>query len=85
MAKVKIQITVEDELLNRVDEYADEHYTSRSGAFALAADQLVSTDEMKKAIKRVTNAMESMAKGKELTEEQQADLETFRVLSRLWA
>lgn len=84
MAKVKIQITVEDELLRRVDEFADEHYTSRSGAFALAADQMVSADEMKKVIKRVSLAMESMAKGKELTEDQQADLEKFRALSSLW-
>lgn len=84
MAKVKIQITVEEELLSRVDEYADEHYTSRSGAFALAADQLVSADEMKKVVKRVSLAMEGMAKGKELTKDQQEDLERFRVLSALW-
>lgn len=84
MAKVKIQITVDDELLSRVDEYADEHYTSRSGAFSQAVDRMVNEDEMRKVLKRVTNAMEGMAKGQELTEEQQADLDKFRILSSLW-
>jgi Ribbon-helix-helix protein, copG family. len=30
--KKRINITLEDEVIKRVDRYADEHYTSRSGA-----------------------------------------------------
>lgn len=30
--KKRINITLEDEVIKRVDHYADEHYTSRSGA-----------------------------------------------------
>ena len=85
MAKTKIQISVEEDLLKRVDDYADEHYTSRSGVFALGADQLISADEMKKVIKRVTQAMETMAQGQTLTKEQQEDLERFRAISYMWA
>ena len=84
MAKVKVQITVDEELLARVDTYADDHYTTRSGVISLAVDQMLSTEELKSCIKRVTVAMESMAKGKELTEEQRGDLETFRVLSAVF-
>lgn len=30
--KKRINITLEDDVIKRVDRYADEHYTSRSGA-----------------------------------------------------
>lgn len=84
MAKIKVQITVDEDLLSRIDAYADEHYTTRSGVISLASDQLLSTDELKSCIKRVTVAMESMAKGKELTAEERGDLETFRVLASVF-
>ena len=84
MAKTKVNVTMDEDLLKRVDDYADEHYTTRSGVVSLAVDQLVSTDELKSCIKRVTVAMESMAKGKELTAEERGDLETFRVLASVF-
>lgn len=33
--KRRINITLEDEVIRRVDNYADEHYTSRSGAITM--------------------------------------------------
>ncbi|MBO6107910.1 MAG: type II toxin-antitoxin system HicB family antitoxin [Eubacterium sp.] len=33
--KKRINITLEDEVIRRVDHYADEHYTSRSGAITM--------------------------------------------------
>ena len=33
--KKRINITLEDEVIRRVDNYADEHYTSRSGAITM--------------------------------------------------
>ncbi len=33
--KKRINITLEDEVVRRVDRYADEHYTSRSGAITM--------------------------------------------------
>ena len=43
--KKRINITLEDEVVRRVDRYADEHYTSRSGAITMliveATDRLV--------------------------------------------
>ena len=44
--KKRINITLEDEVVRRVDRYADEHYTSRSGAITMlivdATDRLES-------------------------------------------
>lgn len=33
--KKRINITLEDEVIRRVDRYADDHYTSRSGAITM--------------------------------------------------
>lgn len=33
--KKRVNITLEDEVIKRVDRYADEHYTSRSGAITM--------------------------------------------------
>ncbi len=33
--KRRVNITLEDEVIKRVDRYADQHYTSRSGAITM--------------------------------------------------
>lgn len=33
--KKRVNITLEDEVIERIDHYADEHYTSRSGAITM--------------------------------------------------
>ncbi len=33
--KRRVNITLEDEVIERVDRYADQHYTSRSGAITM--------------------------------------------------
>ena len=33
--KKRVNITLEDEVIQRIDHFADEHYTSRSGAITM--------------------------------------------------
>lgn len=33
--KKRVNITLEDKVLERIDHYADQHYTSRSGAITM--------------------------------------------------
>lgn len=33
--KKRVNITLEDEVIERIDHFADEHYTSRSGAITM--------------------------------------------------
>ena len=35
--KKRVNITLEDKVIQRIDQYADEHYTSRSGAITIIA------------------------------------------------
>lgn len=53
--KKRINITLEDEVIKRVDRYADAHYTSRSGAITrLIVEATTETSEQKIAGQRRT-------------------------------
>ena len=44
--KKRVNITLEDKVIERIDHYADEHYTTRSGAITMLIVQ--ATDEPEK-------------------------------------
>ena len=81
MARTKVQITIDDELLQRVDAYADEHYTSRSGVFASGAESLLLTDEVRVAISKIADAMQRIAMTGTLSDEDKLQLAAFQTLA----
>ncbi len=50
--KKRINITLEDEVVRRVDSYADEHYTSRSGAITMLIVEATDKPLSKKGVSR---------------------------------
>jgi metal-responsive CopG/Arc/MetJ family transcriptional regulator len=48
---MKIQISIDDRLLERVDKYADENYMSRSGFASLAMSQYLNQNDMLNLLK----------------------------------
>ena len=42
----KVQISIDDGLLARIDDYADSNYMSRSGLITFATNQFLSTAQM---------------------------------------
>ena len=52
--KKRINITLEDEVIKRVDRYADEHYTSRSGAITRLIVEATETSGQKMVEQRRT-------------------------------
>ncbi len=50
--KKRINITLEDEVVRRVDRYADEHYTSRSGAITMLIVDATDKPVLKKGTAR---------------------------------
>lgn len=75
---MKVQITLDDELMKRVDAYADENYMSRSGLLSIAVTQYLNTKEMIGAITRMGVAMEKIADKGEIDEQTQKELEDFQ-------
>ena len=55
---MKVNVTLDDELMQRVDNYADRNYMSRSGLISLAVTQYLNQQEVILAIKDVSLAIQ---------------------------
>lgn len=83
MVKVKVGITLDEELLRRIDDYADDNYLNRSSLISLATNQFLNTSEVTRAIKDVALAMRKIADTGKVDEETQRQLDDFERLSKL--
>lgn len=78
LAKVKVQITVEEELLRKVEQYADDNYISRSGVFVQGAAQIVSQAEVMALLKSMSFAMKKIADTGSVDDDTYRQLEDFQ-------
>lgn len=85
MAKIKVNITLEEELLHRIETYADENYLTRSGLITLAVSQFLLQAEASRAIVDMSLAMRKIADTGTVTDEQLRELEDFERFARMLA
>jgi len=71
---MKINITMKEELVKRIEEYAEENYTSKSGTISIAVNQYLNAQELGKNIKLLAVSMRKIA------DEGQVDDETLEKL-----
>lgn len=84
MAKVKkVQITIDEKLLERIDNYADDNYMSRSGLLCLAAAQYLNANEVIGFVKDMSLAMRKIADTGNVDDETMAKLEDFERMSKI--
>ena len=83
MAKVKINITLDEELMRRIDEYAEENYLNRSSLISLATTQFLNAADVTKAIRDLSFCVRKIADTGVIDEESRRQLEDFERLSRL--
>lgn len=79
----KVQISVDDELLERVDRVADANYMSRSGLISLACTQYLNSQDVIIAVKDMSLAMRKIADMGKVDEETMEQLEDFERLSKM--
>lgn len=77
---MRINISIDDALLERADNFADNNYTSRSGLISLALRQYLDSQELIQAIKSMCFSMQIIAEKGEITPEQQKQLDEFKIL-----
>ena len=77
----KVQITLDDKLLERVDSYADENYMSRSGLISLAATQYLNSQDTFRAVKDISLAMRKIADTGSIDSDTMKQLEDFERLA----
>ena len=80
---MKVQISVDDELMKRVDTFADENYMSRSTLFTIAVTQYVNQQDVTKAIKDMAIAMNKIADTGKVDHEIMEQLEDFERLVKM--
>lgn len=77
---MKVQITLDDALMERVDAYADANYMSRSGLISLSVSQYLNAHDMMSAINDIALCMRKIADNGTVdheTMEQLEDIERF--------
>lgn len=77
---MKINITIDDKLLQRADQYADENGMTRSGLISVALRDYLNTRELSSAIKSIAFTMQDIASKGEVDEEAQKQLDDFQRL-----
>lgn len=82
---MKLNITLNDDLVARLDAYASENYMSRSGLISIAAVQYLNQVEMITAVKGVAQSIRKIADSGEFDEETLRKFEEFELMARMIA
>lgn len=80
---MKIGITLDDNLVDRMDEYANANYMSRSGLISLSVSQFLNAAEVTKSISDIALCMRKIADTGTIDEETRRELEDFERLSKM--
>ena len=78
---MKINISLNDDLVARIDNYADENYMSRSGLISLACTNFLNTYEVIDAVKSLSVTISKIADTGSIDEETQKELQEFQRIS----
>lgn len=80
MAKVKVNVTIDEGLLERIDEYAEDNFITRSGLVQLAMSQFLTANEATKALVEISLSLKKIAQSGSFSE---ADLRQLQGLEQL--
>lgn len=84
MAKVKVQITMEDKLLYELNDYCDKNYINRSLAISQAVVAMVNQQRMVDAISDVSIALKIAAEKGTLDDNTKKEIQNFEALSKMF-
>lgn len=81
--KMKVQMSLNDDLVQKVDKYAKENYLSRSALVSIALNQYLLSHEVSAAIAEMSIAMRKIADTGAVDDESLKTMEDFERLARL--
>ena len=82
---MKINISLDDELVKRIETYADNNYMSRSGFISLACNQYLASADVVTAIKSLSLALNKIADNGDIDDETKQQLDDYKRLADLLA
>ena len=77
---MKVQISLDDDLMERIDACADRSYMSRSGLISLACTQYLQQADMIDAVVRISYSCQKVADTGVLDDETKKQLDDFQRL-----
>lgn len=81
---MKVSITLDDKLMERIDDYADRNYMSRSGLISLATTNFLNQADVVQAIKSMALTMQKIADRGQIDHETMQELEDFHRFCNLF-
>lgn len=82
LAKVKINITLDEELLGRIDEYSEDNYMNRSSLITMATTRFLNEAEVIKTVKEISYCFKKIVDSGKVDEETKRQLESFEFFAR---
>jgi metal-responsive CopG/Arc/MetJ family transcriptional regulator len=79
---MKLGISLDDNLVARIDSYVSSNYMSRSGLISLACTQFLNANEVVVAVKELSLAMRKIAESGSIDVDTRKKLEDFERLSQ---
>lgn len=79
----KVQISIDDKLLDRIDCYADENYITRSGLISMGMSEYLNSKETMRLIKNLNVAVQRIADQGAVDEDTMRQLEDFERLCKI--
>lgn len=80
---MKVGLSLDDDLMKRIDDYADAHYMSRSAFVAQACSQALDAFEVQRAISSMAVSMRKIADMGAIDDDMKRELEDFERLAQL--
>lgn len=79
----KVQISIDDKLLERIDKYADDNYTSRSGLISLGMAEFLNSKEVIGLVKDMSLAVRKIADNSVVDDSTMEQLEDFERICKM--
>lgn len=81
----KVQLSLADDLVTRMDKYGDDNYLTRSGLVTVALTQYLNANEMKTALVDMALAMRKIADNNSIDDETMEKLKDFERVAMVFA
>lgn len=82
---MKITITMDDRLLERIDKFADDNYMSRSGFISIASTQYLNQNEFISVVRNIGAVMKKIADTGNVDEAMIKELNMYTEMIKLLA
>jgi metal-responsive CopG/Arc/MetJ family transcriptional regulator len=80
---MKVNITMDDELMAKLEEAADEMYTTRSGFITMCVSQVLASRDAINAVKDMAIAIKKIADTGEIDDSTRHQIEDFQRIAKM--